>query len=232
MRVAAVEESNRSILAQHPPTEVAAEIRRRLAVVERQASAAPSVKRGASRGWAWGGLATGGLALAALLLVVRPGAREGQPVATYGIPAGGEPGEKTDIKGPQQTAKLAIYRKGSDGPDRLAPGTKVRAGDVLQLAYVSSGRAFGVVASVDARGTITWHLPEGEGTASPLAPRGETHLPHAYRLDDSPGFERFVLVTSDQAFSTEAVRELLLAPGKTPPAGLTVTEHTLSKETQ
>jgi hypothetical protein len=57
-------------------------------------------------------------------------------------------------------------------------------------------------------------------------------LPHAYRLDDSPGFERFVLVTSDQSFSTETVRELLLAPGKTPPAGFIVTEHTLSKETQ
>jgi hypothetical protein len=235
MRLAALTESNQQILAQHPPAEVAAEIRRRLAMSERPAQAVPAVpavQRPAAWAWTLGGLATGGLALAALLLVAGPAGRKGAvaPGQPSAWPLPGEAPEVNTIKGLRP--QLAIYRKVADRADRLSPGSSVRPGDILQLAYVSARRSYGVVASVDARGTVTMHLPEGEGAAAQLAAQGETPLPHGYRLDDSPGFERFVLVTANQPFTTGAVRDLLLHPGKALPAGFTITEHTLSKETQ
>ena len=39
----------------------------------------------------------------------------------------------------------------------------VRKGDTLQLGYVAAGKRFGVIASIDARGTVTLHLPETPG---------------------------------------------------------------------
>ena len=231
LRMAALEESSRQILAQHPPAQVAAEVRRRLALAEQ---AERRSTPGAARVW-WvlGGVATGGVALAALLLLVRPADQSGSVVPGVGLPLPGEEAaEITTIKGLKP--QLAIYRKrkeGGDRADRLSAGTVVRPGDTLQLAYVSAGRPYGVVASVDARGTVTLHLPEGDGPAARLAPRGETPLPHAFQLDATPGFERFVLIVADQPFSTALVREALRPGGPPLPANLQLNEHTLSKET-
>lgn len=105
--------------------------------------------------------------------------------------------------------RLAIYRKG-DAPLRPLPShSAVRPGEVVQLAYVSAGRRFGVVASVDARGQVTLHLPEAPGQAAPLDGQGPHPVPSALELDDTPGFERFVFVTGDVPFSTEVVVEAL-----------------------
>ena len=69
---------------------------------------------------------------------------------------------------------LAIYRQG-DAPLRPLPShSAVRPGEVVQVAYVSAGRRFGVVASVDARGQVTLHLPEAPGQAAPLDGRAPT----------------------------------------------------------
>jgi len=106
----------------------------------------------------------------------------------------------------------------------------VHRGDTLQIRYLAAGKRFGVIASIDARGQITFHLPEAPGLAVALDRDGERALPHAYELDDSPGFERFLFVTSDAAFATAEVVQALKS-GAALPASLTSFELPLKKET-
>jgi hypothetical protein len=119
-------------------------------------------------------------------------------------------GEDTRLKG--MSPHLAVHRAAQAGPEALAPGAPVRAGDVLQVSVVSAGRAHGVVVSVDGRGVVTRHGPGDGPVAAPLSPKGAVPLDHAYRLDDAPGFERFFLVTGGAPFDTapvlDAVRRL------------------------
>jgi hypothetical protein len=99
---------------------------------------------------------------------------------------------------------LSAWRKTGNGAERLADGAAARAGDVIQLSYLSAGARYGVIFSIDGRGVVTFHLPEGwEGgpTRSPaLDGSGEVTLASAYELDDAPSFERFFLVYGDAPF--------------------------------
>ncbi len=125
--------------------------------------------------------------------------------------------------------RLAVYRQSDSPPRPLPPSSRVRAGDVVQVEYAAAGRRFGVVASVDARGQVTLHLPEQPGAAAPLEPAGEHPAPSALELDDSPGFERFVFVTGDVPFPTSLVVRAL-RDGQ-PLRGLDVAEIVLQKGT-
>jgi hypothetical protein len=112
---------------------------------------------------------------------------------------------------------LRIYRKTASGSELLRPNASVHRGDTLQIRYVAAGKRFGVIASIDARGQITFHLPEAPGQAVALGRDGERALPHAYELDDSPGFERFLFVTSDAPFSTAEIEQALKNGTALPP---------------
>src|SRR6185436_11923836 len=104
-------------------------------------------------------LALGAAGLAVLFALGR-GARPGQievPGSTLSEP------EVTRERGLEP--HLAIYRKRGQGVERLKDGSPARGGDLLQIAYVSAGRRYGVIASVDARDEITLHLPEKAGAA-------------------------------------------------------------------
>jgi hypothetical protein len=141
--------------------------------------------------------------------------------------------EGTRIKGLQP--QLLVHRKTPDGADPLTDGAQVHPGDVLQLSYVAAGRAYGAVVSIDAAGVVTLHLPEHEGPALRLTGSGAHVLPHAYALDDAPGWERFFLVTSDQPFDASRVLDAARALGaarKQPlglPAFLSQTSFTVEK---
>lgn len=215
-RLDAIRTSNRRILEQHPPAEIVREIERRLSV-------APDLPRvRARKRWS---LAAPGLAIAcatalsALVLLVDP---EAPPQDVEGKAA---PANTVRLKGLEP--HLVAYKKTSSGVVRLEQA-RVAPGDLIQLAYVATGRLYGVVASIDSAGTVTLHLPEQSGAARPLAPRRETALPRSFELDDVPGTERFVFVTSDQPFSTRAVVEFLSAQKPLPP-GLQATELSLEK---
>jgi len=54
-------------------------------------------------------------------------------------------------------------------------------------------------------------------------------LPRSYELDDSPGFERFVFVTSDNPFTTAEVAAAVTS-GRPLPATFKVVDKTLKKE--
>ena len=215
-RLAALAASNAEILAAYPADRVAAEVRRRAAQAPR-----PSAAR-LRPAWALP-LAVAGAA-AAVLLLVRTGG--GPETSQLTAPA---PQETIGIKGLQPS--LGLYRKTAAGVERLGPKARLRAGDVLQVRYIAAGRSYGVVASSDARGTVALHLPETPGPAVALTKDGERALAHAYELDDSPGFERFVFVTADVPFDTALVVRNLKR-GVALPQGFSVWSLTLQKDTR
>jgi hypothetical protein len=113
---------------------------------------------------------------------------------------------------------LRVHRQGASEPELLANHARARRGDVLQLSYVSGGRPYGVVVSMDGRGAVTLHHPATLTGSTALAPGEAVTLDHAYELDDAPDFERFLFVTSeaplDVATVLEAARLLARQPSE------------------
>lgn len=186
-QVALLQESDREILAAYPPRAMAAKIQQRLG-------------RGASSGISGWLFLAAPVAAALLLLVAFFGPTEEGP-APLSSPA--PQVEETREKG--LMPQLRIYRKKGDEVERLSPGALAREHDLLQLSYVAAGARFGVIFSIDGRGVLTRHFPEAHHEAAPLSPQGEVALPHAYELDDAPGFERFFFITAEAPFGLETV---------------------------
>ncbi|HKP98159.1 MAG TPA: hypothetical protein VJ385_20685 [Fibrobacteria bacterium] len=116
---------------------------------------------------------------------------------------------------------LAIFRKTRSGSELLPPQASAVPGDTLQVFYHSRKALYGVVFSMDGAGSVTLHYPETDGPAAALQAGGMLPLPHAFRLDKAPRFERFFLVTSPRPFSSEGLLARMRAqsaPG-TFPAG-------------
>lgn len=199
-RLEALGKSDDEILAAYPPRVVMAEVHRRMARSRRTPRLLVLP------------FATALLAMGAVVLMVRAPERDAETITLKGL-----------------SPLLRVYRKTNAGSVPLVSGALVRRGDVLQVAYVAAARRHGVVASVDGRGNVTLHLPEQPGPAAQLLGDGERALPHSFELDDSPGFERFVLVTSEKPFTTDdAVR--ILKDEASDPAGLGVVRLMLKKE--
>ena len=184
--IAALARADGLALEAHPPSAVAAEIRRRAAQAD-----PPSARR---RPWLFGATfaTAGGLAVILALRLQAPGPHPAIEPAT----------EPTIIKGTRSVgARLYVYRHAADGDRQLADGARVAPGDLLQLAYTAADRGFGALLSIDGAGTVTQHWPEpGATLAAPLRVGGEVRLPSAYELDAAPAFERFFLVRSEQPF--------------------------------
>jgi len=165
-RIAALRDANAAELAAHPPGPALAQIQARLA-------------RPRPRRVAW--LA---IAAAATLLVLVFTRRTSQPEQ-----------EVTRVKG---SPRLLAFRQAGEKAERLDADAVVRAGDLIQLRYNAGGHGYGVIASLDGAGVVTLHYPLRDNAppqATAVAP--ETHsLPHAYALDDAPGFERFFFITA------------------------------------
>jgi anti-sigma factor RsiW len=184
-RVEAIAASNRQILAEHPPRVAASVIRERASVSRR-----PVFVRGLRVVAVAASLAVVVAVAAGVLLPHRGGV---------------DTPEETRIKGLRP--HLGVFRQTAAGAEPLAEGALVHEGDLVQLTYQAAGRRFGVILSIDGRGVVTVHHPrEGRQSAS-LAPGQAGRLPAAYRLDDAPGWERFVLVTGADPFDVGSVVE-------------------------
>jgi hypothetical protein len=102
--------------------------------------------------------------------------------------------------------QLRVYRKQGAHAELLSDRASVRPRDLLQLGYVSAGRPYGVVISIDGAGAVTLHSPADPSQSSALAPgSGEHPLPAAYELDSAPAFERFFFVVSREPINPDAV---------------------------
>lgn len=217
-RLAALDASDAEVRERYPAVEMARMIRARASV---EGARAPRLARRAL----W-------LAPAAALILVA--------VALAPLVGRLRPAPVDGVKGPGPT--LVVHRKTPTGSELLETGAAARKGDLLRVGYRAAGRRFGVIVSVDGRGTVTQHLPPGGEKAEALA-QGETALlPFAFELDDAPSWERFYLVTSDAPFDVAPVRSAAAAaarvpgPGKPPalalPAGLSQTAFALRKESR
>lgn len=227
-------------LAELPPGEIAridarrqrdAALRDRLAELDSSdAALQPDVERIAARisrqpmrrsrraGWPMAAVALVGVLFVAVLLVrMRP-------------PADG--GSADDrIKGTPiaHTPALAVYRRTADGSERLRDGAVARAGDVIRLGYDAAGQRFGLIVSIDGRGTVTRHLPATGERATALDDARIVLLDQAYELDDAPMWERFYFVAGETPFAIEPVVQAL-QHGTAPPVGLTQSMLTIRKE--
>ena len=111
------------------------------------------------------------------------------------------------MKGATEPA-LMVYRQGMAGAEKLASGTEVRPGDVLQASYRVAVPSHGALLSLDGSGNVTVHLARG-GRSVALTPGEEQPLSSGYELDRAPQYEVFFLFTSDQPFDIEPLRQIL-----------------------
>ncbi|PTL75921.1 ActD protein [Vitiosangium sp. GDMCC 1.1324] len=208
-RLARLESDDGATLAKLPPSQVAAEIARRRRVLEASRSVRADTL---SRRWlpavALGVPVVVGLALLMVLSLHELPEEEARPQQVALL-------DTTRTKGLEP--KLLVHRQTQGGaPEPLVDSARARQGDVLQLSYVSAGRRYGAVLSVDGRGSVTLHFPESL-TGSLELKGGTVSLPSAYELDDAPAFERFFFVTSDAPFDVnalmDAARQLAQDPG-------------------
>lgn len=212
-RLGRLEEDSRRTLERHPPAAVAAEVERRRAHLARVEAARNSEAGG------WHGLSLGMPVAASLVLLLLSTGRERPVPNPSPSPATWAATERVTerIKG---TPMLRVHRQVSvhGEPELLADHARARRGDVLQLSYVAGGRPYGVVVSVDGRGAVTLHHPATVTGSTALTASEAVALAHAYELDDAPGFERFVFVTSmeplDVALVLEAARTLARQPSE------------------
>jgi hypothetical protein len=238
--LAALAISNQELHSQVDKGQTMAEIRRRAA-----RSVETSSRRRSFSFWIAPLALAGSLGIG--LLVLRPGHGVGpssHPVGPTAQPrqGGSEPDEQITFKGtePSVSPRLWVYRHpaaaNEQRPERLSDGARAARGDLLQLAYAAGrdGR-YGVLLSIDGAGRVTQHLPEpGASAAAVLRSPNEINLPSAYELDDAPGFERFVLITSTQSFpvaaALDAARTLAAqgASARTAPLALSPIFHQTS----
>jgi hypothetical protein len=101
--------------------------------------------------------------------------------------------------------RLVLFRKTEAGSERLEDGTAAERGDLIRIAYQAVERSYGIIFSVDGRGTVTRHLPREGERASPLERDGMILLDSSYELDDAPSWERFYLVTGNDPFDVEPI---------------------------
>lgn len=101
--------------------------------------------------------------------------------------------------------EIIVHRKSDSAIETLANGAVAHQNDLIQLAYKLQKKSYGVIISIDGRGSVTVHHPLGKAYAKQLTAGRKVNLPTAFELDDAPHFERFFLVTSTKKFSIQYV---------------------------
>jgi hypothetical protein len=192
-RLDRIKVSNEEILADYPPGQTAVEIERRYS----------NIKHTEPGKGIWKAFPVLATATAVLLLMVLSVQRIWQSDnAGIEVRGKGEMEYATRIKGGQ---RLIVHRKGKTGVEELNNGDEVKSGDIIQLSYVAAGAGYGMIFSVDGLGNLTLHYPDTPLQSTSLESGGARKLSFAYELDDAPGFERFFLITADEAIDVNAV---------------------------
>lgn len=125
-------------------------------------------------------------------------------LATYPSLQPGSDAPVERIKGMEP--ELNIYRAEGEKARLLEDRDRAREYDLLQLEYNAAGYPYGVIISIDGRGTVTLHHPTA-ATRPPELNSGSVLLPYSYQLDDAPEFERFFFLVSQEEFSLQRVLE-------------------------
>ncbi|MBP7735632.1 MAG: hypothetical protein KA369_06625 [Spirochaetes bacterium] len=130
----------------------------------------------------------------------------------------------TRVKG--TGAQLYVYRKSGSGAEQLSAASKVRDRDLLQIAYYSAEDTHGVILSLDGRGTVTQHYPASPSRDTRIEKNRKIFLRSSYELDDAPGFERFIFISSRSPLDARALyraaEKLAASPGRAKKAELSI----------
>jgi len=220
-RLAELQDSNRRILADYPPEQMALEIKNRAERVIKKSRQQMALR-----------LALAGIPAMILLVLaaifLAPAIFDtGKPEETV------LPPEITRVKGP---ARLFMHRKLATGDKQLKSGSPARPGDLIQISYLAGDANHGVIFSVDGRGQVSLHFPADESGSTTLEKKGLINLDFSYELDDAPDFERFFVVSSEDPIDVrkvlEAARNLGTELGTkiSLPPGLQYKEFVLNKK--
>lgn len=144
----------------------------------------------------------------------------------------GVPPDYTRVKGEElfdfMKTQVIIYKKSNSEIALLNNGDQVKAGDLLQLAYIPAGKTYGVIFSIDGNGVVTLHHPERKNDSSILKQEKKNLLSSAYELDNAPDFERFFFITAMEEIEVQSVikkaEELALSPASVKTARLELPE--------
>ncbi len=109
-------------------------------------------------------------------------------------------------------SRIFVYLKEADGARLLPPETRVAAEDTIQISYIAGDDSFGAIISIDGNGVVTQHYPETGDMTAALTRTGEIPLDFSYKLDSAPRFERFFLVSGQEAFTTTWFKKRLSEP--------------------
>ena len=192
--LAKLEASDAEILKKYKPSDIAAQIESRLQ--EKPENKVRSFS-------AFKALRYSAVAAAAVLVLVL-GFSLNRPVTDTGNYVQASESLSTErIKGLKPTIK--IYRRTGDTAEILANRDKASEKDLLQIEYIAGSFKYGVIFSIDGRGTVTLHFPTYSGVAAELDNNGAILLPYAYELDDAPDFERFFFVTGGSGFDLDEI---------------------------
>jgi hypothetical protein len=192
-RLEALDQSDEDTWRSYPADDLARRIRQR---AERSHPADRPVRGASFVKWA---AAAAVVTVAAILVVAVPWTLNDDGDVTSG-PATAD----TDtIKGLHPA--LVLYGWTSSGSRRLADGDTVHPGDLIRIGYVSAGRTFGLILSIDGRGGVTVHLPPDGQQAGRLQSSGTVLLDQSFELDDAPRWERFYFITGQQPFEVAPI---------------------------
>jgi len=195
-KIEEIESSNREILARYLPSNVQAQIENRIEQVRNL----PSLSRlmfqiSSKRRIIYISSALISVVLLFFLLI-QPGSKE--KIGTFPFDSGSD---TSLVKGLSEidlsSTQLLVFRKSQDSVDILHDGNRAKVGDLLQLAYIAVQKKYGIILSLDARGSITLHFPSHLSESTELEINKKAFLPYAIELDDAPDFERFLFITSD-----------------------------------
>ena len=117
------------------------------------------------------------------------------------IDAGGFSDDTVRLKG---DSALIIHRMEQNTPVQLSSGIVAHRGDRLQISY-RSAKDFGVIISIDGRGSVTLHHPERADLSTKVEKGKVTALSRSYTLDDAPDFEQFYFITSNSVLDVNKI---------------------------
>jgi hypothetical protein len=111
------------------------------------------------------------------------------------------------IKGNESA--LYVYRKNGGSVDYMKNGSIAKKGDLLQVAYMTQKDKYGIIVSIDGRGSVTLHYPAEKDYSTKLDTGKKVLLQNAYELDDAPDFERFFFISSESKLDMSDVNDVL-----------------------
>ncbi|HNX22614.1 MAG TPA: hypothetical protein PKG60_01105 [Spirochaetota bacterium] len=105
-------------------------------------------------------------------------------------------------------SKLLLYRMKGKEIEELKNMDTARSGDIIQVGYIASGNyKYGVILSIDGRGSVTMHLPDESSSGKELDLNKRILLNKSYELDNSPSFERFIMILSADPINSSDIIE-------------------------